>query len=237
MNIPLPLIPIPSSPLHHPISNSPPIKTQTYPPPALASRLSAAHPHITLHLPTAPYNPLASKKAWFPPLFSGAVPPSSRPSPYPSDALPPLLATVSYLDALLTRIASHSIPPNRIVLAGFSQGGIVSLLHLLTSAEFSGKLAGVASLCGYLPVEGKVQELRTERELPEKVGMCPLFLGQGAEDMWVPAWMWEDTVAGVREFGVGEGVEERVYAGGHQIGEEMEGDLVTWLGKVLPKLE
>ncbi|KAG8625472.1 hypothetical protein KVT40_007223 [Elsinoe batatas] len=197
----------------------------------LPTHLHSLHPHLTFHLPTAPHNPLPQKTAWLPPLFSGAVPPPSRPSPVPADDLPSLLASITYLDALISGIVARGTPPNRIVLAGFSQGGIISLLHLLVSEGFSGKLAGVVGLCGYLPVEGEVQRLRTERGLGERLGMVPVFLGQGTEDQWVPGWMWEDMVQGLGRLGVDEGVvEANEYPAGHEVGEK-------WLGGVLPRLD
>ncbi|PNS21822.1 hypothetical protein CAC42_420 [Sphaceloma murrayae] len=201
----------------------------------LTTRLATLHPHIQFHLPTAPFNPVPSKTAWLPPLFSGAVPPASRPSPVPQDDLPSLLASVSYLDTFLSSLVSSGVAPHRIVLAGFSQGGILSLLHLLVSERFSGRLAGVVGLCGYLPVKEEVGRLRGERGLSEDVGKVEVFLAQGKEDVWVPGWMWEDTLKGLGEFGV-EGVDGREYDGGHEVSAKLEGDLGQWLGRVLPRL-
>ncbi|KAF4549841.1 Phospholipase/Carboxylesterase-like protein 2 [Elsinoe fawcettii] len=204
----------------------------------LSDRLQSQHPHLSFHLPTAPFNPTPQKTAWLPPLFSGDVPPTTRPSPVEQDDLPSLLASIDYLDGLISSLVKRGIPPNRIVLAGFSQGGIISLLHLLISEKFSGRLAGVVGLCGYLPVKSEVQSLRTQRGLAESVGMVPVFLGQGTEDQWVPKWMWEDTLQGLKELGVDQGVvEPHEYPGGHEVGAKLIEDLGKWFGKVLPKLE
>src|SRR3984893_667718 len=56
---------------------------------------------------------------------------------------------------LIAREGKRGIPANRIVLAGFSQGGAVSLY---TVPRFPEKLAGVMALSCYLPGEGSFQD-------------------------------------------------------------------------------
>ena len=55
-----------------------------------------------------------------------------------------------------------SVPANRIVLGGFSQGGAMSLLTGLTSER---KLAGVVCLSGWVPLRGKFKSASLLRTL------------------------------------------------------------------------
>src|SRR5881227_729116 len=62
-------------------------------------------------------------------------------------------------------IREQGLPANRIVLAGFSQGGAIVLLTALRHAE---RLAGVMALSTYLPLAGTLAAERAEanRETP-----------------------------------------------------------------------
>lgn len=60
--------------------------------------------------------------------------------------------------ALLDKLIEQGIPANRILLAGFSQGGVIAL-HLLPRLPY--KLAGVMALSTYMAVPGKLKEEMT----------------------------------------------------------------------------
>ncbi len=60
--------------------------------------------------------------------------------------------------ALLDKLIEQGIPSNRILLAGFSQGGVIAL-HLLPRLPY--KLAGVMALSTYMAVPGKLKEEMT----------------------------------------------------------------------------
>jgi phospholipase/carboxylesterase len=60
--------------------------------------------------------------------------------------------------ALLDKLIEQGIPSNRILLAGFSQGGVIAL-HLLPRLTY--KLAGVMALSTYMAVPGKLKEEMT----------------------------------------------------------------------------
>jgi phospholipase/carboxylesterase len=59
-----------------------------------------------------------------------------------------LRASVADVQALIDREAALGIPPERVVLMGFSQGCAVALLAGLRAPQ---RLAGIAGLSGYLP--------------------------------------------------------------------------------------
>ncbi len=56
-----------------------------------------------------------------------------------------------------SEISSTSIQPNRVVIGGFSQGGVMSLLTGMTMDK---KLAGIVGLSCYLTLRAKFKEAR-----------------------------------------------------------------------------
>jgi phospholipase/carboxylesterase len=82
--------------------------------------------------------------------------------------------TDAQIRQLITREAERGIPANRIVLAGFSQGGAVSLY---TAPRLSEKLAGVMALSCYLPAESSLEAER----LPAN-DATPIFMAHGQAD-------------------------------------------------------
>jgi len=82
---------------------------------------------------------------------------------------------------LIAREGERGIPANRVVLAGFSQGGAVSLY---TAPRLSEKLAGVMALSCYLPVAGAFGAERA----PEN-DATPIFMAHGQGDATLPIAM------------------------------------------------
>jgi phospholipase/carboxylesterase len=66
------------------------------------------------------------------------------------------------------------IPPGKIVLAGFSQGGAIVLQTALRHPQ---RLAGVMALSTYLPLKGKLTKERTAAN-----GDLPIFMAHGQYD-------------------------------------------------------
>jgi phospholipase/carboxylesterase len=79
---------------------------------------------------------------------------------------------------LIAREAQRGIPSNRIVLAGFSQGGAVSLY---TAPRLPEKLAGVMALSGYLPAENSFGAERAAAN-----DATPIFMAHGQGDTVLP---------------------------------------------------
>ncbi len=75
-------------------------------------------------------------------------------------------------------ILAQGLPANRIVLAGFSQGGAIVLLTGLRHAE---RLAGVMALSTYLPL---ASTLPTERSAANRE--TPIFMAHGRHDDLIP---------------------------------------------------
>lgn len=80
--------------------------------------------------------------------------------------------------ALLDKLIEQGIPANRILLAGFSQGGVIAL-HLLPRLPY--KLAGVMALSTYMAVPGKLKDEMTAANKSTAV-----LVNHGTHDEVVP---------------------------------------------------
>ncbi|WP_423188007.1 alpha/beta hydrolase [Alishewanella sp. d11] len=80
--------------------------------------------------------------------------------------------------ALLDKLISEGIPSEQIMLAGFSQGGVITL-HLLPRLPY--KLAGFMALSTYMACPEK---LATEQLSHNKT--TPVFIAHGTQDPVVP---------------------------------------------------
>ncbi len=83
-------------------------------------------------------------------------------------------ASQRYIESLIQTELSRGIASERIVLAGFSQGGAIAL-H--TALRYAHKLAGVLALSTYLPLHSK---LVTEAHDANK--SVPIFMAHGVYD-------------------------------------------------------
>ncbi len=152
-----------------------------------------------------------------------------------------MFETVKYLESLIESCEKKGIPSNRIVLGGFSQGCAMSLLTDLISAKYSGRLAGIVGLMGYLPLARgqKLQDLRSHAELPPVVGEVPVFLARGLKDPLIPTGVWKRSIQKLKDLGLNEeALEVHEYEGlGHTVHGRLLGDMCQWLERNVPKLE
>ena len=82
------------------------------------------------------------------------------------------------LQALIRREVDNGIPPERIVLAGFSQGGAI-VLH--TGLRYPQPLAGILALSSYLPLAGTLAA-----EAAAANSKVPIMMAHGTQDPVVP---------------------------------------------------
>ena len=61
------------------------------------------------------------------------------------------------MNKLIEQEIKDGVPPNRIVVGGFSQGATMTLVVGLTTKH---KLAGLTVLSGRLPIREKIKEVR-----------------------------------------------------------------------------
>ncbi|MGA0867408.1 MAG: alpha/beta hydrolase [Planctomycetota bacterium] len=86
-------------------------------------------------------------------------------------------ASHARIEALIARERSRGIPSERIVLAGFSQGGAMAVFTGLRHAE---RLAGIVALSTYLVCEDSLDAERSPAN-----ATCPVFQAHGTHDPMV----------------------------------------------------
>jgi phospholipase/carboxylesterase len=130
-------------------------------------------------------------------------------------------ASVARVDALIAREVERGTPVSRIVLAGFSQGGAVTLAAGLRRSE---PLAGLVALSTYLPLSADA--LARLGETSEAARRQPLFLAHGRHDPVVPFAAGQDAAQRLRALGMD--VHWREYPMAHQVCLEEIEDLRRW---------
>lgn len=136
---------------------------------------------------------------------------------------PGLRASAADVQALIERELALGIPASRIVLAGFSQGGAMTLLAGLRAKH---RLAGLMGLSGYLPLAAT-----TAAERHAANAGTPVFLAHGRFDPVVPFALGVAARDGLRA--LGHEVDWHEYPMQHQVCDEEIADMQAWLLKVL----
>ncbi|MDF1839656.1 MAG: alpha/beta fold hydrolase [Planctomycetota bacterium] len=134
--------------------------------------------------------------------------------------------SAAHIQALVENEIQRGIPADRIVLAGFSQGGAIAL-HL--GLRFPQALAGVMLLSTYMACDGNLDEERSEAN-----AQVPIFQAHGTRDPMVLLGMGE--AARDRMLGLGYGVEWHTYPMEHNVVMEEIQAIGTWLNRVLPPI-
>ena len=127
------------------------------------------------------------------------------------------------LEKLIEKQIKLGIPPERIILAGFSQG-CAMVLH--TGLRYPKQLAGLLCLSGYLPLK---ENLAKERNAVNQ--QIPIFMAHGEHDNIVP---FEHGVES-RDFlnALGYKVEWNSYLMQHTVCNNEIQDINRWLNQVL----
>jgi len=125
---------------------------------------------------------------------------------------------------LISREVERGIPANRIVLAGFSQGGAVSLY---TALRYPERLAGVMALSTYLPLAGR---LAAERA-PANEGTS-IFMAHGLTDAVLPISMGLESRDRLKSLGFT--IEWHQYPMAHAVCTAEIADIREYLFRVLP---
>ena len=127
------------------------------------------------------------------------------------------------LEALVEREIARGIPAQRIVLAGFSQGGAIALYTGLRHAE---RLAGIMALSTYL-----ISPDALAGEATAANRSVPIFIAHGTADP-VVRFQWGEASKRVLEAG-GYNVEWHDYRMEHSLCFEEVEAIGAWLPKVL----
>ncbi|MEG3184301.1 alpha/beta hydrolase [Novilysobacter erysipheiresistens] len=133
--------------------------------------------------------------------------------------------SVAQVEALIAREGERGIAPDRVVLAGFSQGGAIALAAALRRSQ---PLAGLVALSSYLPLSTAVLA-GLDASVPAAARTQPLFMAHGQFDPVVPFAAGQDAAARLR--GLGFKLDWHDYPMAHQVCAEQIRDLGDWLGK------
>jgi phospholipase/carboxylesterase len=131
----------------------------------------------------------------------------------------------AFLDAAQQR---YPIERRKVVLLGFSQGGVVAYLLALREPQ---RFAGLIALSSWLPVP-------LDQAIPQQPEHenFPAFVAHGTEDPMIPVARGQESRELLRKRGINAAYRE--YEMGHEIRPETLRDLVTWLEeKVLSPIQ
>ena len=134
-----------------------------------------------------------------------------------------VMASEKRLHALIQEQIDSGIPADKIVLAGFSQGGVISLFSGL---RYPQKLAGILAMSCYLP---NPDALPTD--LSPANQKTPILQHHGEQDEVVP--ISAGSMANSLLMGAGYQPQWQSYAMPHSVVAEQLADISTWLQKVL----
>jgi phospholipase/carboxylesterase len=128
-------------------------------------------------------------------------------------------ASAVAVTALIDREVERGIPTERIVLAGFSQGGAVALHTALREPR---ALGGVMALSTYLPLAGLVAAERSS----VNAGL-PIFMAHGTADNVLPLSLGESSRRTLEALGYA--VDWHQYPMAHSVSVEEIGAIAAWL--------
>lgn len=136
-----------------------------------------------------------------------------------------ILRSAQQINSLIDREIDLGTLSEKIMLAGFSQGGVVAL-H--ASLRYPKRLAGIMALSTYLPfVENLFEQMK-----PAQKGL-PVFAAHGEFDPVIPFASWRDYVPKLKDRGFE--VEAHRYPMEHSLCAEEIRDISAWLQKTLVK--
>ena len=127
--------------------------------------------------------------------------------------------SIEQVNALIEREAARGILAERIIVAGFSQGGAVALSLGLRRSQ---PLAGLVAMSTYLPDPDNAGQ-----HLAAGATAQPVFFAHGSADPVVPLGLGEQSMAALRTLGFA--VQSHCYPMAHQVCGEEINDLADWI--------
>jgi len=134
-----------------------------------------------------------------------------------------ILKTVTWINQMIDEEIKSGTPSEKILLAGFSQGGVIAL-H--TGLRYPQKLAGIMALSTYIPFKENVFSQASDAQ----EGM-PIFAAHGEYDPVIPFASWQNYVPALQSNGYN--VEAHGYPMEHSLCLEEINDVSTWLQNTL----
>ena len=132
-----------------------------------------------------------------------------------------IMASADAIKALIQREIKQGISSDRIVLAGFSQGGAVCYQAALS---FNKPLAGLMCLSTYFASYKTIVADSANRQLP-------IHIFHGSDDAMVPEAMGQQALQVLKQ--MGHEAEYKSYPMGHEVCMNEIADISAWLQRVL----
>ena len=129
--------------------------------------------------------------------------------------------SIAQVEALIEREAGRGIPAERLLLAGFSQGGAITLAAGLRRER---PLAGLVGLSTYLPGADRLAGFATGASKRQ-----PVFMAHGSGDPVIPIVHSENSARALQHAGYD--LEWHRYPMAHQVCAEEIADLRKWMGR------
>ena len=133
-----------------------------------------------------------------------------------------VMESIAQVEALVERELARGVPRERIILAGFSQGGAVTLAAGL---RCNAPLGGLVALSTYIPSSHD----KARAALARGASRQPVFMAHGSQDPVVPFQAGQQGAALLRELGFE--VEWHAYPMPHSVCAEEIRDLGDWLSR------
>lgn len=143
---------------------------------------------------------------------------------HPSDPVDAsgIAESAAKIQVLISEQLAQGVDASRVVLLGFSQGGVIAL-H--TALSFQVKLGAVIGLSTWLPAADALMPLANELKT------LPVWLGHGRVDDIVPMAAHERTQVKLSQLAMRD-VTCRTYAMAHTIVPEELADVTAWLHRL-----
>ena len=134
-----------------------------------------------------------------------------------------ILVAVSWINEFISEEVKQGTPENKILLAGFSQGGVIAI-H--AGLRYPKKLAGIMMLSTYIPFEENLLKLNHQSQ--KGIG---IFVAHGINDPVIPFKSWQNYVPKLEALGFN--VEAHSYPMEHSVSQSEIQDISAWLQKTL----
>jgi phospholipase/carboxylesterase len=132
---------------------------------------------------------------------------------------PGIGVSAAAIEALIAREKERGLASDRILLAGFSQGGLIAACVALRHPE---PLAGALLLSTFVPAA-----IVQKRDLSDANASLPIFLAHGAFDPMIPFALGESSRDRLRA--LGHDVEWHPYRMQHEVSPDEIADISRWL--------
>ncbi|HEX6612613.1 MAG TPA: carboxylesterase [Rhodanobacteraceae bacterium] len=133
--------------------------------------------------------------------------------------------SIGQVESLIARETERGVTAERVILAGFSQGGAIALAGGLRHGQ---PLGGIAALSTYLPI---AEIVAAERHAAN--ARTPIFMAHGTFDPVVPLGLGE--LSRQRLLGFGHPLSWHTYPMAHQVCPQEIADLAEWLTRRFEK--